>query len=117
MQKNKSSRRLWREKPSASNEEKGGEDDVSDIQSNNLLTKSASLKVEKIGSLTAVQDFEAMMQRRDGPEWVTQAIRDMKILILDLLESASERSNYDKAIECLGALRRGCVLEQVCHSV
>lgn len=118
LQKNKSSRRLWREKPSASNEEKeGAENVVSDIQRNNLITNSSSLKVEKIGNLTPVQDFEAMMQRRDSPEWVSKAIGDMKILILNLLENSSERSNCEMAIECLGALRRGCILEQVCHSV
>lgn len=117
MQKNKSSRRLWREKPSASNEEEVAENDVSDRQSNNLITNSSSTKVEKIGNLTPVQDFEAMMQRRDSPEWVSKAIRDMKILILNLLENSSERSNCEMAIECLGVLRRGCILEQVCHSV
>ncbi|KAJ8626530.1 hypothetical protein MRB53_019837 [Persea americana] len=110
--KNKSSRRLWREKPSASNEEEVAENDVSDRQSNNLITNSSSTKVEKIGNLTPVQDFEAMMQRRDSPEWVSKAIRDMKILILNLLETSSERSNCEMAIECLGVLRRGCILEQ-----
>eukprot|EP00268_Persea_americana_P001015 TRINITY_DN10302_c0_g3_i2.p1 TRINITY_DN10302_c0_g3~~TRINITY_DN10302_c0_g3_i2.p1 ORF type:complete len:587 (+),score=125.01 TRINITY_DN10302_c0_g3_i2:1336-3096(+) len=110
--KNKSSRRLWREKPSASNEEEVAENDVSDRQSNNLITNSSSTKVEKIGNLTPVQDFEAMMQRRDSPEWVSKAIRDMKILILNLLENSSERSNCEMAIECLGVLRRGCILEQ-----
>lgn len=111
--KNKSSRRLLREKPSASNEERrGAEDDVPDIQSINLITNSSEVKVEKIGDLTPVQDFEAMMTRRDSSEWVSKAIKEMKILISNLLENASDGSSYDKAIDCLSALRKGCILEQ-----
>ena len=49
----------------------------------------SSRKTEKIGSLTLVQDFEAMLARRDSDEWVAKTIREMKKLITDLLDSSS----------------------------
>ncbi|XP_077245146.1 ku80 family protein isoform X2 [Tasmannia lanceolata] len=132
--KKKSSRPLWREKPSASNEGEVVEADVSDIHSakNSSTTKvekngdsttvrdfvtmlvknSPAMEVEKIGNSTPVQDFETMIARRDSSEWVNKAIRDMKNLIWDLLENSYQGDTYDKAMECLVALRRGCVLEQ-----
>lgn len=70
--------------------------------------------VEKIGDITPVQDFEAMISRRDSPDWVTKAIKGLKSKVLDLVEDSFEGSDYDKAVECLVALRKGCVLEQVC---
>lgn len=69
--------------------------------------------VEKIGDVTPVQDFEAMISRRDSPEWVGKAVNQMKHKIFDLVEDSYEGDNYDKALEYLVALRKGCVLEQV----
>lgn len=68
----------------------------------------------KIGDLNPVKDFEAMMARRDSPKWVHVAIKQMTSYINDLLENSVERDgSYDKAIECLKALRKGCIIEQV----
>lgn len=79
------------------------------------LIEYTSIKVEKIGDLTPVQDFEAMISRRDSPDWVVKAIKDMKDKIFDMVEDSHEGDNYPKALDCLVALRKGCILEQVIH--
>ncbi|CAL9759832.1 unnamed protein product [Musa acuminata subsp. burmannicoides] len=111
--KKKLSKRAWREKPSASNDEKVGVDGVvPKVQSSSLKKSLSSLEVEKIGDLNPVQDFEAMMARRDSSKWITEAIKDMQHYIYHLLENSYEGNSYPKAIECLMALRKGCILEQ-----
>lgn len=77
------------------------------------LIENTPIKVEKIGDLTPVQDFEALISRRDSPNWVVKAINEMKNKIFDLVEDSHEGDNYPKALECLVALRKGCILEQV----
>ncbi|KAF5466965.1 hypothetical protein F2P56_016842 [Juglans regia] len=106
----KSTRRILREKTSGSNMGKGYAD-IS-VQSLNSIENTSAVKIEKIGDLNPVQDFETMMSRRDGPEWIGKAIKDMKNKIFDLVEDSYEGDNYPKALECLVALRKGCILEQ-----
>ncbi|XP_026660873.2 ATP-dependent DNA helicase 2 subunit KU80 isoform X2 [Phoenix dactylifera] len=81
--KKKSSKRAWRGKPSTFSEKEEG-----------------------------VDDFEAMMARRDSSKWVSKAIKDMQNHVSDLLENSYDGDAYSKAIECLVALRKGCILEQ-----
>ena len=69
--------------------------------------------MEEIGNVTPIQDFEAMISRRDSPKWVDKAIRNMKNKIFNLVEDSHNGDNYPKAVECLAALRKGCILEQV----
>ncbi|GMN54487.1 hypothetical protein TIFTF001_023604 [Ficus carica] len=108
----KSARRLLREKPSGSNERE--EHALIPVQSANHNTNEAtsSLKIEKVGDITPVQDFEAMISRRDSPIWVDKAIMNMKNKIFDLVEDSYNGDNYPKAVECLVALRKACILEQ-----
>ncbi|KAG2729622.1 hypothetical protein I3760_01G259500 [Carya illinoinensis] len=106
----KSTRRILREKTSGSNMGEGYAD-IS-VQSLNSIENTSAVKIEKIGDLTPVQDFETLMSRRDGPEWIGKAIKDMKNKIFDLVEDSYEGDNYPKALECLVALRKGCILEQ-----
>jgi len=113
LQKKKSSRLAWREKSSASDEEVGANDNVPDNGGAKLIKGSFLVKVEKIGDLNPVQDFEAMMARRDSSKWVKKAIKEMQDYIYNLLENSYEGNAYPKAIECLVALRKGCILEQV----
>ncbi|PON67235.1 Ku [Parasponia andersonii] len=110
--KKKSSRRSLCEKPSGSNE--GNDYALVPAQSVNPNTNesTSSVKVEEIGDLTPRQDFEAMIARRDGPIWVDKAIMDMKNKIFNLVEDSHNGDNYPKAVECLNALRKGCILEQ-----
>lgn len=75
------------------------------------------VKVEKIGDSTPLEDFEAMMSRRDSPEWISKAICGMRNKIFDLVENSSDGDNCLKAIEYLRALRKGCIIEQVCYSL
>lgn len=74
---------------------------------------SSTVKVEKVGDSNPVEDFEAMISRRDSPEWVSKAIQSMIDKILNLVEQSFEGDNYQRALECLVALRKGCILEQV----
>ncbi|CAL5211059.1 unnamed protein product [Lathyrus oleraceus] len=101
----KKPRRLLREKI---NDE--GKENITAPPAN--LIEYTSIKVEKIGDSTPVQDFEAMISRRDSPDWVLKAINDMKNKIFDMVEDSHEGDNYAKAVECLVALRKGCILEQ-----
>ncbi|XP_042405797.1 ATP-dependent DNA helicase 2 subunit KU80-like [Zingiber officinale] len=111
--KRKLSRHAWRGKPSVSDEkEVGKEGEVPETQSASLVKALPSTNVEKIGDLNPVQDFEAMMKRRDSSKWTSKAIKDMKSHIFYLLENSFEGHSYQKAIECLIALREGCILEQ-----
>ncbi|KAH1250396.1 ATP-dependent DNA helicase 2 subunit KU80 [Glycine max] len=105
----KKSRRLLGGKRSFSNDEevKGN---ITAQPAN--LTGNASVNVGKIGDLTPVQYFEALISRRDSPDWVVKAINEMKNKIFDLVEDSHEGDNYPKALECLVALRKGCILEQ-----
>ena len=110
LQKKKSSRRAWGEKAPISNQKLHST--LTDGSSLEGIDSSA-MPIQKIGDLDPVKDFEAMLKRRDSPDWVTKAIKDMKIYISDLLENSYEGDTYPKAIECLLALRKGCILEQV----
>ncbi|XP_012083570.1 ATP-dependent DNA helicase 2 subunit KU80 isoform X2 [Jatropha curcas] len=103
----KSTRRFLREKPSGSDDER---DYVN--ASDALAVKSAESQVEKIGDSTPVQDFEAMMSRRDSPDWVVKAIEGIKNKIYSLVQNHCGVDNYPKALECLAALRKGCIIEQ-----
>ncbi|WCJ22843.1 ATP-dependent DNA helicase 2 subunit KU80 [Euphorbia peplus] len=88
----KSSRRFLADKPSGSDDEKD--------------------YGPGIGDSTPVQDFEAMMSRRDDPSWIGKAIEGMKNKIYSMVENSHEGDIYPKAFECLVALRKGCICEQ-----
>ncbi|XP_024995769.1 ATP-dependent DNA helicase 2 subunit KU80 [Cynara cardunculus var. scolymus] len=105
----KSTRRLLRDRTSGSF---GGEVVKNEGRSTDLVTSTSTVKVETIGDSTPVPDFEAMISRRDSPEWVSKAIFGMKNKVFDLVENSYEGDTYPKALECLVALRRGCVIEQ-----
>ncbi|KAL7158547.1 hypothetical protein ABFS83_02G151100 [Erythranthe nasuta] len=104
----KSSRR--REKPSGSNEEREGIDAVG--QAMDAIEYTSEIKVEEIGNSNPVHDFEAMISRRDGPQWVSKAIQSMKDHISNLVENSSQGDTYQKELDCLVALRKACILEQ-----
>ncbi|KAF2282667.1 hypothetical protein GH714_043777 [Hevea brasiliensis] len=107
----KSTRRLLQEKPSGSDDE-GGYGDTSNALAIKSDESQLLAKADKIGDLTPVQDFEAMMSRRDNPDWVAKAIKDMENKICNMVENCKGGDNYCKALECLVALRKGCILEQ-----
>ncbi|MBA0652599.1 hypothetical protein Goklo_019848 [Gossypium klotzschianum] len=102
----KSSRQWYQEKQSGSNAH------VSSGQAVNSIENQPPVKIEKIGDLTPVQDFEAMMSQRDNPEWVEKAIKELREKILALLIHSDEGDKYQKAVDCVAALRKGCILEQ-----
>ncbi|CAH9096865.1 unnamed protein product, partial [Cuscuta europaea] len=103
----KSTRRLLRNNISGPDEEEGrGFSEPTDDQAVNKI------KTEKIGDENPVKDFEDMISRRDSPKWVNKAIQEMKNKIFNLVEDSFEGDTYEKALECLVALRNGCILEQ-----
>lgn len=108
----KSTRRQLKERPSGSNEKGEDHGKIDDAQAINSIEYTSTIKVEKIGDPTPVQDFEAMMSRRDGAEWVSKAIKDMKNKIFHIVEDSFEGDTYQKALECVVSLRKGCILEQ-----
>lgn len=105
----KSSKRI-REKPLGSDEERNDVDAALDTKRLLTAENSSMDKVNQIGDLTPVQDFEAMLSRRDSPDWVHRALREMRSKIHNLVEDSCDK--YNKALECLLALRKGCVIEQ-----
>ncbi|GAB2274418.1 ATP-dependent DNA helicase II subunit 2 [Dionaea muscipula] len=104
----------WREKPYGSDEEKDMEASASDVEKlkASTATESTVTEIDKIGDSTPVQDFEVLISRRESPDWVNKAIKQMRNKILDLVEDSYKGDNYNKALECLVAFRKGCVLEQ-----
>lgn len=105
----KSSRRI-REKPSGSNEE--GDGIAAAGQALDATEHTSEVEDQPIGDSNPVEDFEAMISRRDSPHWVSKALQSMKDKILNLVEKSIEGNTYQKALECLVALRKGCILEQ-----
>jgi ATP-dependent DNA helicase 2 subunit 2 len=96
----KASKRLLRDKPSGSDDE-----------DNRMITYDAKEnKIDIVGDANPIQDFEAMISRRDKTDWTEKAITQMKNLIMKLVENCTDEG--DKALECVLALRKGCVLEQ-----
>lgn len=115
MQLKKPRRQYLREKPSGSNDKEDNEEISAQIVDS--ATNMSIVKVEKIGDSTPLQDFEAMMSRRDSPEWINKAISGMKNKTFDLVENSCDGDNYPKALEYLLALRKGCIIEQVRYSL
>lgn len=112
----KKPRRLYlREKPSGSSDKEDNEEISAQIVVS--AANTSLVKVEKIGDSTPLQDFEAMMSRRDSPEWINKAINGMKNKIFDLVENSCDGDNYPKALKYLLALRKGCIIEQVYYSL
>ncbi|KAJ8565453.1 hypothetical protein K7X08_008029 [Anisodus acutangulus] len=108
----KSARRVIKERPSGSDEEREEFDKDADAKAIDSMEYSSKMKVEKIGDVNPVKDFEEMMSRRDDPKWINKAIQDMKNRIFDLVENSCEGDTFHKALQRLVALRKGCILEQ-----
>lgn len=108
----KSTKRLMRDEPSGSHWQMGERGVIGGFQAVNSKENESTVKVEEIGRLTPIQDFETLMNRRDSPEWISKAIKGMQNRVFDLVEDSFEGDNYVKALECLRSLRKGCILEQ-----
>lgn len=106
LQLKKTSKRLLRDKPSGSDDE----------DNHMIAYHTNENKIDNIGDANPIQDFEAMISRRDNHDWIDKAITQMKNRIVKLVEEDSTDES-DRALECLLALRKGCVLEQVSFSV
>ncbi|PIA58751.1 hypothetical protein AQUCO_00500594v1 [Aquilegia coerulea] len=114
LKRNPKIRKSSGDKPTRSSEEPEGFVALN-TRTVNFVENNSTAKVDSIGDSTPIQDFEAMMASRDGKKWVDKAVKDMKTLIYELLENSYGGDTYEKAVDCLVALRKGCILEYVCH--
>lgn len=110
VQKDKRSRQFWKDKE----QEEDGQNEVDALNDDGQISFDSltARKVNEVGSVQPVQDFEAMLARRDSDEWVPKAIHGMKKIINDLLDSSYKGNTYEKAMSCLVSLRKGCVEQE-----
>jgi ATP-dependent DNA helicase 2 subunit 2 len=73
-----------------------------------LSIQSLISEVTDVGSATPVEDFNAMIARKDV-DLVDKAIEQMQRQIVKLVNESVRDSYYSKALDCLKALRKGCV--------
>ncbi|KAL2644979.1 hypothetical protein R1flu_012566 [Riccia fluitans] len=116
-QKENGDRKFWKDRLEGEEEKPGllvGGEEAMQTEDGKPLSLEflTGKKVEEVGSLNPVQDFEALLARRDSDKWVGKAIKEMKKIITDLLDSAYNGNTYEKAMACLVALRNGCVVQE-----
>jgi ATP-dependent DNA helicase 2 subunit 2 len=70
---------------------------------------------DEISRNYTISDFNAMMTFR-GEDLVDKAVTQMKSIILDIVKKSLSGSHFSKALECMKALRRGCVTEEEAKS-
>lgn len=73
-----------------------------------LSIQSLITEVTDVGSATPVEDFNAMISRRDV-DLVDKAIEQMQRQIVKIVNESVRDMHYPKALECLKALRQGCI--------
>jgi len=61
-----------------------------------------------VGSINPVKDFRDMLARRDI-DLVDEAIAQMQTRITQLINDSIRDQFYPKAVDCLAALREGCI--------
>jgi len=66
--------------------------------------------VSSVGTVKPIEDFKEMIQRRDV-DLVNEAIDGMKKVILQLVNESILDQLYQKSIDSILALRRGCIQE------
>lgn len=64
-----------------------------------------------VGPINPVKDFDEMLARRDV-DLVDKAVEQMQERILQLVADSIRDQLYEKAVDCLKALRTGCVREE-----
>eukprot|EP00850_Spirogloea_muscicola_P013604 SM000093S24415 [mRNA] locus=s93:91019:95736:- [translate_table: standard] len=74
--------------------------------------KLTSREVDEVGSVTPVEDFQALLTRREGDKWVDTAVAGMEKVIENLLDTAHQGNTFAKALGCLVAFREGCVMHE-----
>jgi len=75
------------------------------LNASDLLARSVS----KVGTQNPIQDFRDMLSRRDA-DHVSEAIRQMCDVINKLVAESIKDMFYQKALDCVRELRRGCVV-------
>lgn len=83
------------------------DDDGADFSLDSLLAK----RVSKVGTQDPVGDFTQMIGRRDE-DLVGAAIEQMCARITQLVTDSFRDAYFNKALECLVALREACVREE-----
>lgn len=75
------------------------------------LESLISSGVSKVGSIHPVDDFKEMLARRDV-DLVDTAIQGLEKIITELVNNSVLDQLYPKALDCMIALRAGCVQEE-----
>lgn len=70
-----------------------------------------SNKASTVGTIQPIKDFKEMLDRRDV-DLVDKAIQEMQEVIIRYLQESIGDQYYRKALDCLVALREGCVHEE-----
>eukprot|EP01006_Ploeotia_vitrea_P048337 TRINITY_DN67222_c3_g2_i1.p1 TRINITY_DN67222_c3_g2~~TRINITY_DN67222_c3_g2_i1.p1 ORF type:complete len:767 (+),score=83.61 TRINITY_DN67222_c3_g2_i1:52-2352(+) len=70
-----------------------------------------SNKISTVGTVNPVKDFNDMFNRRDE-DLVDKAIAEMQAVIRQLLRDSIGNQLYQKAADCIVALRAGCIREE-----
>lgn len=70
--------------------------------------EAAATAPQTVGSVNPVADFEAML---GAPDTVKAAVESMKARIVELVTDGANTAYYKKAMQCLVALRKGCLAQ------
>jgi len=65
--------------------------------------------VDKVSTVDPINDFKSMLSRRDDARVIARAIEGMVEVIKTLVRDSFADHGFPKAIDCLTALRAGCV--------
>ena len=74
------------------------------------VEKNLSDEVDQIGTLHPISDFRKMCDRKDQ-DLVPKAILELGQIIVNLVSSSFGEQNYEKALNCLNAMREICIRE------
>jgi ATP-dependent DNA helicase 2 subunit 2 len=66
---------------------------------------------DRVGSTDPARDFKAMISHR-GEDLVEKAIQGMTSMVQELINNSIGDQYYGKVLDCLVALRSGCVAEE-----
>eukprot|EP00850_Spirogloea_muscicola_P018555 SM000171S03244 [mRNA] locus=s171:301062:307446:+ [translate_table: standard] len=112
-------RKTWGEKVAVTEAEEKADDARSAAMDESAVTdgpispqKLTSREVDEVGSVTPVEDFQGLLARREGDKWVDTAVAGMEKVIEHMLDTAHGGNTFAKALDCLVAIREGCVMHE-----
>mmetsp|Transcript_12730 Transcript_12730/g.24528 ORF Transcript_12730/g.24528 Transcript_12730/m.24528 type:complete len:364 (+) Transcript_12730:377-1468(+) len=86
----------------------GGDAMADDLKFEDIV----ATRVDKIGSVDPVKDFNTILDRRSSGDEVDMACAQMADMVKQLVNSAFNGDAFPKAIDCMVAFRLGCVMHE-----